>query len=161
MAVRYHAGRFPPDERLDWRTLIPFIGLAAAALARYDGALAAIPNPQILLAPLTTQEAVLSSRIEGTQATMGEVLQFEAGQTPVSPERRDDIHEILNYRAAMRQAEEQLVDLPLCQRVIRDAHAVLMRGVRGENKTPGSYRQGIPKPTARRISTSYVRVALS
>ena len=64
------------------------------------------------------------------------------GRRLFPPNVGDDIHEILNYRAAMRQAEEQLVDLPHCQRVIRDAHAVLMRGVGGENKTPGSYRQG-------------------
>ena len=89
--VQYHAGRFPPDERLDWPALIPFIGPAAAAVARYDGTLAASPNPRILLAPLMTREAVLSSRIEGTQATMGEVLGFEAGQEPDSPARRDDI----------------------------------------------------------------------
>ena len=71
--VLYHAGQFPPPT-LDWPRLIPLIGPAAAAVARYDGMLAAIPNPSVLLSPLTTQEAVLSSRIEGTQATMGEVL---------------------------------------------------------------------------------------
>ncbi len=79
---------------LDWTTLIPLIGPAAAAVARYDGMLAAVPNPNLLLSPLTTQEAVLSSRIEGTQATMGEVLEFEAGQESVSPERREDIKEV-------------------------------------------------------------------
>ena len=79
-AVHYHEGRFPPEERLDWPALIPLIGPAVAAVARYDGALAAIPNPRVLLSPMTTQEAVLSSRIEGTQATMGEVLEFEAGK---------------------------------------------------------------------------------
>ncbi len=67
--VFYHAGRFPPEERLDWGRLIPFIGPAAAAVARYDGMLAAVPSPDILVAPLTTREAVLSSRIEGTVAT--------------------------------------------------------------------------------------------
>ena len=139
--VRYHEGRFPPDERIDWSTLIPFIGPAAAAVARYDGALGAIPDPQVLLAPLTTREAVLSSRIEGTQATMGEVLQFEAGEAPASPERRDDIHEVLNYRAAMRRAVEMLRDLPLSQRVIRAAHRVLLSGVRGAGQAPGEYRR--------------------
>jgi len=139
--VHYHAGHFPPDERLDWPALIPFIGPAAAAVARYDGTLAAIPNPRILLAPLMTREAVLSSRIEGTQATMGEVLGFEAGQEPDSPARRDDIREVLNYRAAMRRAEELLGDLPLSQRVIRKAHSVLLSGVRGEGKLPGEYRK--------------------
>ena len=140
-AVRYHTGHFPPEDRLEWRELIPHIGPATTALARYDGVLAAVPNPGVLLAPLTTQEAVLSSRIEGTQATMGEVLQFEAGKEPDSPERRDDIHEVLNYRTAMRQAETSMETLPLSQRVIREAHGVLLSGVRGQGKSPGSYRR--------------------
>lgn len=138
--VRYHEGRFPP-KALDWEALIPLLGPAAAAVARYDGMLTAVPNPDVLLAPLTTQEAVLSSRIEGTQATMGEVLEFEAGQEPASPERRDDIHEVLNYRAAMRKAEKLLETLPLSQRVVRQAHKVLLHGVRGQNKAPGEYRR--------------------
>ena len=138
--VAYHEGRFPP-ESLDWSRLIPLLGPAAAAVARYDGMLAAIPNPGVLLAPLTTQEAVLSSRIEGTQATMGEVLEFEAGQEAASPERREDIQEVLNYRAAMREAERLLVSLPLSQRVIREAHKVLLTGVRGQDKSPGEYRR--------------------
>lgn len=75
-AVGYHSGRFPPAQ-LDWQRLVPLIGAANAAVARYDGLLSAIPNAAVLLSPLTTQEAVLSSRIEGTQATMGEVLEFE------------------------------------------------------------------------------------
>lgn len=139
-AVRYHEDRFPPTQ-LDWSRLIPLLGPAAAAVARYDGMLAAVPNPGVLLAPLTTQEAVLSSRIEGTQATMGEVLEFEAGQDPASPERREDIREVLNYRAAMREAERLLATLPLSQRVIWKAHEVLLAGVRGENKAPGEYRR--------------------
>ena len=139
-AVRYHAGRFPP-ERLDWPALIPLLGPAAAAVARYDGALAAAPNPDVLLSPLTMQEAVLSSRIEGTQATMGEVLEFEAGREPESPARRDDIHEVLNYRIAMRLAAEMLQKLPLSQRVVREAHRALLDGVRGKNKSPGEYRR--------------------
>ncbi len=140
-AVLYHYGRFPPNDRLEWRDLIPHIGPAAMALARYDGVLAAVPNPAILLAPLTTREAVLSSRIEGTQATMDEVLQFEAGQDPDSPRLRDDIHEVLNYRAAMRQAETSLATLPLSQRVVREAHAVLLSGVRGQGRSLGAYRR--------------------
>ena len=138
--VLYHEGKFPPDE-LDWGALIPLIGPAVAALARYDGVLAAIPNPEVLLAPLTTQEAVLSARIEGTQATIGEVYQFEAGQPPTTPERRDDIGEILNYRRAMRQAESMLDKLPLSLRVVLETHQVLLSGVRGRNKSPGQFRR--------------------
>ena len=140
LPVRYHDGRFPPGN-LDWTELVPYIGPAVAALARYDGMLAAVPNPDVLLAPLTTQEAVLSARIEGTQATLGEVYQFEAGQPATTPERRDDIDEILNYRRAMRHAEELLNELPLSLRVVRATHEVLLSGVRGRDKSPGAYRR--------------------
>jgi Fic family protein len=140
--VRYHIGGFPPGV-LDWPQLIPLIGPANGAVARYDGLLSALPNAAVLLSPLMTQEAVLSSRIEGTQATMGEVLEFEAEKerTAVSEEKQGDIEEILNYRKAMHRAEELLQDLPLCQRVVKEAHAVLLEGVRGYNKSPGEYRR--------------------
>ncbi len=68
--VHYHLGKFPPST-LDWPRLIPLIGPANAGLARYDGLLSAIPNTHVLLSPLTTQEAVLSSKIEGTHVTIG------------------------------------------------------------------------------------------
>ena len=113
-SVKYHYGNFPPKQ-IDWRRLIPLIGPASAALARYDGTLAAIPNASILLSPLTTQEAVLSSKIEGTQATMGEVLEYEAEENfkNFSNERKADINEVLNYRKAMWHAIDMLKDLPL------------------------------------------------
>lgn len=140
--VHYHEGRFPPQE-LDWVKLIPLLGPANAAVARYDGALSAIPNASILLSPLTTQEAVLSSRIEGTQTTMGEVLEYEArgSNEDINSARVADIWEVLNYRKAMRAAVEMLKDLPLCQRLIREVHEVLLDSVRGHSKSPGEYRQ--------------------
>jgi Fic family protein len=146
MPVEYHYDRFPPTE-FDFNKLMPLVGPANRALARYDGLLSAIPNATVLLSPLTTQEAVLSSRIEGTQATMGEVLEFEAGQDLVSPngkfslEKRNDIQEVLNYRKAMRHAMHLLETLPLSQRVILDVHQVLMDSVRGHGKAPGQYRK--------------------
>jgi Fic family protein len=138
--VHYHQGGFPPSE-LDWHRLLPLIGPANAAVARYEGVLHGIPNAQILLSPLTTQEAVLSSKIEGTQATLGEVLEFEAAEDTATGEKRDDIHEVLNYRQAMRHAVSALKTLPLSQRVVRDTHRVLLAGVRGAEKTPGEYRR--------------------
>jgi len=140
--VQYHYGNFPPAN-IDWTRLIPLIGPASAALARYDGTLVAIPNASVLLSPLTTQEAVLSSKIEGTQTTMGEVLEFEAegDSEKISQERKADINEVLNYRKAMWHAVELLKDLPLCQRVIKEAHRVLLSGVRGHGKAPGEYRK--------------------
>ena len=140
-AVHYHEGRFPPEDRLDWSELVPLIGPATAAVARYDGVLSAVPNPDVLLAPLSSREAVLSSRIEGTQATVGGLFEFEAGREPESPALRADIDEVLNYRKAMRSAAEALSELPLCLRIIRDAHRVLLSGVRGEGKSPGEYRR--------------------
>ncbi len=157
--VRYHEGAFPPE--LDWASLVPFIGPASAAIARYDGILTAIPNPALLLSPLTTQEAVLSSRIEGTQATMVEVLEFEAGRSPATPERRNDIREILNYRKAMHAAVDALATLPLSGRVIREAHALLLEGVRGHNKAPGEFRRTpvwIGPPGCTREQASFVPI---
>ncbi|MDD4051843.1 MAG: Fic/DOC family N-terminal domain-containing protein, partial [candidate division Zixibacteria bacterium] len=139
-SVHYHEGRFPPAN-LDLPRLLPLVGPANAELARYDGILSAIPNAQVLLAPLTTQEAVLSSRIEGTQVMLGEVLEYEAGEETASEEKKVDIHEVLNYRTALRQAVAQMDSLPLSQRLIRDAHGILMQGVRGRNKAPGDYRR--------------------
>ena len=90
----YHLGRFPPDN-VGLAALVPHIGRAHAALARYDGLLAAIPNARLLFAPLTVQEAVLSSRIEGTQVTMGEVLEADAdGDTELKVGKREDIEEV-------------------------------------------------------------------
>ncbi|MCC7492005.1 MAG: Fic family protein [Fimbriimonadaceae bacterium] len=141
-AVCYHGGGFPPTQ-IDWSRLIPLLGPAAAAVARYEGVLAAMPNTPVLLSPLTTQEAVLSSRIEGTQATFGEVLRYEAGDpTAASSEAQvAEIREVLNYRAALREAVALLDDLPLSQRVVRAAHRRLMAGVRGQHKDPGEYRR--------------------
>jgi Fic family protein len=141
MPVGYHHGAFPPSA-LDWNALIPLLGPTAAAIARYDGLLAAIPNPTMMLSPMTSREAVLSSSIEGTHATMGEVLTLEAGAEDLLPEnRRDDIAEVFNYRRAMNEAQRLLRDLPLSQRVVRAAHRVLMEGVRGGDKAPGEYRR--------------------
>lgn len=139
-AVRYHLGGFPPA-RIDWARLVPLIGDARAALARYDGLLAAIPDPAVLLAPLTTQEAVLSSRIEGTTVTMGEVLQIEAGDgAGLSQPKRDEAEEIRNYRAALVFATKSLADRPLSPHLLREAHALLLEGVRGRDKSPGAFR---------------------
>lgn len=141
--VHYHSGAFPPSN-LRWEVLIPHLGPAAAAVARYDGMLGATPNADVLLSPLSTQEAVLSSRVEGTRATMGDVLGFEADASlPAkgSPQLHEDIREVLNYRTAMSMAEKRLEELPLSLRVIREIHAVLLDGVRGQGKAPGEFRR--------------------
>ncbi len=139
--VRYHLGNFPPSN-IDWPRLVSLIGTANAALARYDGLLAAIPNAAVLLSPLTTQEAVLSSKIEGTNVTMSEVLEIEAGADApsISQPKREDAEEIRNYRVALQTAATALKDRPLTPHLLRAAHAVLMDGVRGQDKDPGGFR---------------------
>ena len=128
-----------PLTDLDWRQLLPLVGQANAALARYDGLLAGIPNPAVMLSPLTTQEAVLSSRIEGTQATVDEVLEQEAGLLKEG-EKFKDIQEISNYRTALRQAREYLKDYPIRLGFVRELHRTLMDSVRGQDKAPGEFR---------------------
>lgn len=139
-SVRYHLGQFPPRD-INWVQLVPLIGKANAALARYDGLVAAIPNAAVLLSPLTTQEAVLSSKIEGTNVTMGEVLEIEAGADRlVSQPKREDAEEIRNYRAALSFAAKAVSERPITLHLLRELHAMLMQGVRGRDKDPGAFR---------------------
>ena len=139
--ANYH-NNFPP-KNLQWEQLIPLLGKAHAVIARYDSILEVITNKEILLSPLGTQEAVLSNKIEGTQVTMGEVLQFEAqGENKeLSESKKQDISEIINYRMAMESATIGMKKLPICNRIILKAHKELMKGVRGQNKAPGQYRK--------------------
>ena len=78
MPVHYHTGKFPPSS-IDWKKLAVPIERATMALARYDSFLGIIPDESILLSPMLVQEAVTSSRIEGTRATVSDVLVYEAG----------------------------------------------------------------------------------
>jgi Fic family protein len=129
----------PPD--LDWGSLVTWIGDAQSALARYDGILQGLVNPQILLSPLAKREAVLSSRIEGTQASLNEVLRFEADPVEEKTEKYADIQEIINYDRAMMSAVDELKAKPLTLNLIRKMHFVLMDSVRGWNKARGEYRK--------------------
>jgi Fic family protein len=143
MPVDYHYGQFPPRD-LDLSVLLPLVGPANAAIARYEGILAGIPNPNILLSPLTAREAVLSSKIEGTQVTLGEVLEFEAQGNLLDEgtPKKADAREVLNYRNALNEATRMMrAGHPLAQRLIKATHKVLMDGVRGRSKAPGEYRR--------------------
>lgn len=90
-----------PRKDIDWTGLVPSISAASRALAEYNRVLFGIPNPGILLSPLATQEAVVSSRIEGARATFVEVLRYEAGEEAEQEERRLDIQEMTNYRRSL------------------------------------------------------------
>lgn len=128
-----------PFENLDYKLLFGLVGNANAELARYDGLLQGIPNPAIMLSPLTTREAVLSSKIEGTQATVDEVLEQEAGLIKEG-EKYKDIQEISNYRLALFRASEYLKTYPIRLSLIRELHKILLNSVRGADKTPGEFR---------------------
>lgn len=128
---------------MDWPALLPLIGRAQRAIAGYEGVLYGVPNPHILFSPLSTQEAVLSSRIEGTQSSLSEVLALEAngGVGGKSSAERADAREVLNCRLALLQATDLMERLPLSGRLMRRAHSVLMHGVRGRAADPGEYRR--------------------
>ncbi|MFO7751708.1 MAG: Fic/DOC family N-terminal domain-containing protein [Desulfobacteraceae bacterium] len=128
-----------PIKTLDYEQLFGLVGNANAELARYDGLLQGIPNPVVMLSPLTTQEAVLSSKIEGTQATVDEVLEQEAGLIKEG-EKYKDIQEISNYRKALFQASDHVESYPIRLGLIREMHKILLSSVRGKNKTPGEFR---------------------
>jgi Fic family protein len=129
-----------PIENIDYRHLFSLVGEANAELARYDGLLQGIPNPAVMLSPLTTQEAVLSSKIEGTQATVDEVLEQEAGLTKEG-EKYKDIQEISNYRNALFKASEHLKTYPIRLSLVLDLHRLLLDSVRGHGKSPGEFRK--------------------
>lgn len=130
--------KFPP-KNIDLESIIALVGRANASLSRYDGLLESLVNPQVLLSPLVMKEAELSSRIEGTIATANEVYQQQAGEK-FTPEKDADIHEILNYRGTLRIAGLNISDTPLSLHMLREMHANLMQGVRGQDKNPGKFR---------------------
>jgi len=129
-----------PLQRLDWKQLISLMSEANRKLARYDGILQTMPNPVLLLSPLTTQEAVLSSRIEGTQATLEEVLKFEADPKKQT-EKYADIQEVINYREATSLAVEEMKKRPISLNLIKNIHSVLLQSVRGQGKARGEFRK--------------------
>jgi len=128
-----------PLDNLNWMSFVDLIGPAHDAVARFDGLLQSIPNPAVLLSPLTTKEAVLSSKIEGTQATMQEVLEYEAD--PQETKRTQDIKEVLNYRRAMNKATQGLEEIGFTLRLMKDMHQILLHGVRGEEQDAGYFRK--------------------
>lgn len=128
-----------PIKSLPWHNWIRLIGHANAELARFDGTVQGIINPSILLSPLTTQEAVLSSKIEGTQATLEEVLEFEATQGKNS-DKAEDIREIINYRKALLSAVEMMQKRPISLNLIREIHSILLDNVRGQKSSKGNFR---------------------
>ncbi|MDR3256616.1 MAG: Fic family protein [Endomicrobium sp.] len=130
-----------PIKDLNWERLSFLIGKANSSLSMYNGLLEALINPSILLSPITTQEAVISSKIEGTQATFSEVYRLEAGEE-ADKEKEKDVKEIINYRRAITGAQEILKKRPFIHlNMLKELHKILLDGVRGENKARGEFRR--------------------
>lgn len=108
---------------------------ADRALGRLDGITATLPDPELFVAMYVQKEAVLSSQIEGTQASLTDVLELNE-----SPEHREGVSEIVNYVKAMNYGLDRLHTFPLSLRLIREIHAVLLEQVRGSHRNPGEFR---------------------
>ena len=133
-----------PLKHLNWIEYITSLGQAHDNIAKFDGLLQGIPNPKVLLSPLTTQEAVLSSKIEGTQATLEEVLAYEADPSVSIKDNKNqkynDIKEILNYRRAMVFAMKKLQEIPLSVSLLKNIHQILLTDVRSQTTKLGEFR---------------------
>ncbi len=146
----------PPD--LTWTPrLVKALSAADHLIGRLAGEGGRLPNPHLLMRPFIRREAVLSSRIEGTQATLGELLEAEAG---ASVERSPaDLREVGNYVAALEYGIHRLNQLPLSLRLVRELHERLLKGVRGDRATPGEFRRSqswIGTPGCTLSQASYV-----
>jgi len=132
--------KLPP--KIDYSLLIKEIGHAHDALGQLNGLLVHIHNPYLLTTPLLTKEAVLSSRIEGTQATINDVFEYEAeAKTSEEGSKDRDIREILNYRRAMDVAIEELKKRPIGENILKKTHHILLDSVRGAHKDRGNIRR--------------------
>jgi Fic family protein len=130
-----------PIKNLNYEKLLPLVSEASRYLSYYAGKLESLPNPNILLSPLSNKEAILSSKIEGTQATLTDIYEEEGGEKTSDEKKRGDIEEVINYRLAIEKAKKILKDKPLSLNTIKDLHRTLMKGVRGERSDPGNFRR--------------------
>lgn len=121
--------------------LVTLLSQADAALSELSGAGRLLPNPHLLIVPWMTREAVLSSRIEGTRASISDLLIDEVGGERVGAKPPDDLAEVQNYVVALEHGIKRLPKLPLSLRLVREVHEKLMKGVRGEQATPGEFRR--------------------
>ncbi|MDR2524181.1 MAG: Fic family protein [Candidatus Nomurabacteria bacterium] len=153
----FNLPKLPPD--LNYDEFITELTEAHRALSRLDALLSNAPNPKIFERTFVTKEAVLSSKIEGTDATLDEVLGADAGGEQSNERLRDDIVEITNYRKALGKGLELLEKLPFNENVLKEIHAVLLSGGRGANRDPGNFRRSgvyIGKPGAGIENAAYV-----
>ena len=131
----------PLPPALPWTSdLVAALSEADRAVGELAGLGRSLPNPHLLIRPFMRREAVLSSRIEGTRASLSDLYAYEAIQLPLF-EQASDVREVYNYVRALEYGLERLKDLPVSLRLIRETHALLTEGVRGEHSTPGEFRR--------------------
>lgn len=118
-------------------TVVRLLSDADAALGHLQGLGMIITDPSLLIGPSLRREALASSRIEGTQASLSELLQSEVDDSATT----DDTAEVSRYLAATQQAFDLSAELPITQRLILAVHRTLMAGVRGEERSPGEFRR--------------------
>lgn len=139
----------PLPHQLDWTTrLVNRLSDASTALGELSGLARNLSNTSLLINPFMRREAVLSSRIEGTETGIAELYAYEAGQQltlalpgAAGASIEADRQEVANYVQALEYGLERLRDLPCSLRLIREIHERLLRGVRGAQKTPGEFRR--------------------
>jgi Fic family protein len=125
----------PDDVELEPATWTS-VTTAQAAIARLDGAVSELPDPALLVRPLIRREAVSTSALEGTYTGFGDLLGAEASRK----EQRGDVREVLNYVRATEHGVARLQELPVCMRLINEAHVLLLDGVRGDSWELGAVR---------------------
>jgi Fic family protein len=142
-AVNYHYGKFPPAS-LNYGKFVENLVKATDAVARYDQMLKNMHNSEILLAPLRNQEAVISSRMEGTISTMDEILKYEADHDLTEGDGvnvRSEVIETILYQRALMAAQKAMKDgYPLSQSLIKGIHQRLLSFGRGASKSPGELK---------------------
>ena len=143
---------------IDWSPrLVRLLSDADRLIGNLAGEGGRLPNPHVLMRPFARREAVLSSKIEGTQATLGELLAAEAG---IAVERSpDDLREVGNYVVALEHGMTRLKELPLCVRLVKELHEKLMTNVRGHHAKRGEFRKiqnWIGKPGCTPETASFV-----
>lgn len=140
--VAFLPAPLPPDPPLDLDAeLHQLLDRANQALGRLDGITLLLPDPSQFLYSFVRKEAVLSSQIEGTMSSLSDLLLFENEVAPGAPV--EDIEEAVNYIAAMNLGIESIESgrLPLCNRLLREVHGLLLRSGRGSDKAPGEFRR--------------------
>lgn len=128
----------PTPEILMDQEMWNLLSQADRALGRLDGATDALPNPDLFVFMYVRKEAVLSSQIEGTQASLIDVLEFES--QALEPDNPQEVAEVVNYVSAINYGLVRLKDLPVSLRLIREIHQELMKEVRGAERSPGEFR---------------------